>query len=245
MMLVWVSARLLIYVNFPGTGFPAQSWFGEAEPDGVLIPVSSWRTAMADAPSAQNQPSSGGATSQTKRCPPDCDLPENSQENLDARLDHAIEETFPTSDPISVTITKGPEPDRPDQEPHASSANDEQDRPEQDSNEHLLDQVREELNDVAGSASEAAGKVYSRGEHYVQQAGEHYPEAARYYQAGHQAVRQRMTESPWIFLLAAGAVGYVLAWMIHGQPRSRDRRVPDYARTRRSYAAHRDGQQEG
>ena len=40
-------------------------------------------------------------------CPPDNKLPENSQENLDARLDHAIEETFPTSDPVSVTITKG------------------------------------------------------------------------------------------------------------------------------------------
>jgi hypothetical protein len=34
-------------------------------------------------------------------------LPENSKENLDAKLDHAIEETFPTSDPISVSITKG------------------------------------------------------------------------------------------------------------------------------------------
>ncbi len=33
-------------------------------------------------------------------------LPENSKENLDKKLDHAIEETFPTSDPISVSITK-------------------------------------------------------------------------------------------------------------------------------------------
>jgi len=45
-------------------------------------------------------------------CPPDNNLPENSQENLDARLDHAIGETFPTSDPVSVTITKGPKPDQ-------------------------------------------------------------------------------------------------------------------------------------
>jgi hypothetical protein len=36
----------------------------------------------------------------------DCDLPENSKENLDEKLDHAIEETFPTSDPVSVKITK-------------------------------------------------------------------------------------------------------------------------------------------
>jgi len=37
---------------------------------------------------------------------PDCDLPENSQENLDKKLDHALKETFPTSDPVSVSITR-------------------------------------------------------------------------------------------------------------------------------------------
>ena len=33
-------------------------------------------------------------------------LPENSDERLDEKLDHAVEETFPSSDPISVKITK-------------------------------------------------------------------------------------------------------------------------------------------
>jgi hypothetical protein len=33
-------------------------------------------------------------------------LPENTKENFDARLDHAIEEIFPTSDPISMTVTE-------------------------------------------------------------------------------------------------------------------------------------------
>jgi hypothetical protein len=36
----------------------------------------------------------------------DCDLPENSQQNLDRKLDHALKETFPTSDPVSVSITR-------------------------------------------------------------------------------------------------------------------------------------------
>jgi hypothetical protein len=36
----------------------------------------------------------------------DCDLPENSSENLERKLDHALEETFPTSDPVSVKITR-------------------------------------------------------------------------------------------------------------------------------------------
>ena len=35
-----------------------------------------------------------------------CDLPENSTENLDRKLDHALEETFPTSDPVSVSFTR-------------------------------------------------------------------------------------------------------------------------------------------
>ena len=33
-------------------------------------------------------------------------LPENSKKTLDKKLDHALEETFPTSDPVSVKITK-------------------------------------------------------------------------------------------------------------------------------------------
>jgi hypothetical protein len=37
---------------------------------------------------------------------PDEKLPENSKKSLDKKLDHALEETFPTSDPVSVKITK-------------------------------------------------------------------------------------------------------------------------------------------
>ena len=37
---------------------------------------------------------------------PASELPENSQENLDGKLDQALEETFPTSDPVSVSITR-------------------------------------------------------------------------------------------------------------------------------------------
>lgn len=37
---------------------------------------------------------------------PASELPENAQENLDRKLDHALEETFPTSDPVSVSITR-------------------------------------------------------------------------------------------------------------------------------------------
>ncbi len=41
-----------------------------------------------------------------KASPDDNKLPENSQENLDEKLDNAVDETFPGSDPVSVKITK-------------------------------------------------------------------------------------------------------------------------------------------
>jgi ElaB/YqjD/DUF883 family membrane-anchored ribosome-binding protein len=200
---------------------------------------------MTDTPSAQSQPVPGEATSQTKPCPPDCDLPENSQENLDARLDHAIEETFPTSDPISVVITKQATSQEPGQAAPATSGQSQegQDQAEQDTAEKLLDQVKGALQDVAQTASGTAREAYREGEHYVQQARERYPEAARYYYDGRRAVRRRMVENPWPSLLVAGAVGYALAWMIHSKPFSRNTHVPDYARTGRGYASHRDNQQ--
>jgi hypothetical protein len=109
--------------------------------------------------------------------PSDNGVAENSQENLDARLDHAIEETFPTSDPVSVTITNGPEPD---QDIASSAVSDQQDHTEQESTEEVLHQVREASKDVVGQASGATRDLYSRGEHYAQQEREQYPEAERY-----------------------------------------------------------------
>lgn len=38
--------------------------------------------------------------------PGDKHNPENKQEKLNERLDDALEETFPSSDPVSVKITK-------------------------------------------------------------------------------------------------------------------------------------------
>ena len=171
-------------------------------------------------------------------CPPDNKLPENSQENLDARLDHAIEETFLTSDPVSVTITKGPEPERPDQGTRSPSPDGQQTQPEQDTTEKVLDQVREALHDVSEQASGALRGAYSQGERYVRQAGEQYPEAERYLRAGQGAVTYRLTENPLLALVMVGVAGYALAWLIHGAKRGQEASVPEHARTRRGYAPH-------
>ncbi|HEV2557807.1 MAG TPA: hypothetical protein VGU45_04180 [Microvirga sp.] len=43
---------------------------------------------------------------QTKGESQEKQLPENSKEALDRKLDEGVEETFPASDPVSVKITK-------------------------------------------------------------------------------------------------------------------------------------------
>jgi hypothetical protein len=177
---------------------------------------------------------------QPAECPPDNALPENSQESLDARLDHGIEETFPTSDPVSVHITKGPEPDRPSHEARSSSWDDQEGRPERDTAERLLDQVREALAEATDSISGAAGEVYRRGGEYARQARAQYPEAERYVREGQQVVARRVTDNPLLALFMAGVAGYALAWMIHGERRDRERHVPDHGRTSRGYAPHRE-----
>ncbi|MBJ6128473.1 hypothetical protein [Microvirga splendida] len=171
--------------------------------------------------------------------PSDNSLAENSQQNLDARLDHAIEETFPTSDPVSVTITKAPEPD---QDATPATGDDQQSHAGQESTEEVLDQVREALQDVVDQASGAAGDIYSRGEHYARRVGERYPQAQQYVREGQRLVTQHTTANPLLSLLAAGAIGYVLGWLIHGERRDRKPNVPDYGRTSRGYAPHRDEQ---
>ena len=69
---------------------------------------------------------------------------------------------------------------------------------------------------------------------------EHYPEAERYIREGQEAVTHRLTGNPLLSLFMAGVAGYALAWMIHGQRRDRETRVPDHARTGRGYAPHRE-----
>ena len=159
----------------------------------------------------------------------DHQLPENSKENLDRKLDHAVKETFPTSDPVSVTITKGGAIDY-----DTSDSRAEQSQP-QPSVENLVGQAKETVRDLAGSASDAAREAYAEGKRYVRRAQETYPQAERYYRDGSRAVGQQVSENPLLSILLAGAIGYALAWMIHGSSRRADRRVPEYGRTRPRY----------
>jgi hypothetical protein len=60
--------------------------------------------AMADDKNKPNKPQEGGFHQDGAK--KDEHLQENSKKSLDKKLDHALEETFPTSDPVSVKITK-------------------------------------------------------------------------------------------------------------------------------------------
>jgi len=183
-----------------------------------------------------NSPTSGSPSTHDRDAPseghvPDHKLPENSHENLDSKLDHAIEETFPTSDPISVKITKGGaiDYDRQDREQAAAEKNQRQ------GSEGLLRQAKEQVRNVAQRTTEAARAQYDQGRHYAHDISERYPQVERTYREGSRAVGEAVTGNPILALVVAGAVGYALAWLIHGSHRETERTVPDYARTRYAY----------
>jgi hypothetical protein len=156
--------------------------------------------------------------------------PENSKENLDRKLDHAIEETFPTSDPVSVTITKGGAIDYGSRADAAASS-----EQQEGLAADLIDRTKETISDLAGSASEAAREAYRQGARYVDELGERYPSAERYYREGTDALRQTATENPMLTLAVGVMIGYALARLVHGSGGGEGEGVPDYARTRQRY----------
>jgi len=197
---------------------------------------------MVNTSSAHSPPARSGVSGNTAPCPPDCDLPENSQKNLDARLDLGVEETFPASDPVSVMVTKKSAPED-HQEPDTSAPTRQRQavlgQAEQETAEELLDQVKGTLERVAQTAYGTVRESYDEVRRSAGQARDRYPAVERSYRAGRGAVEEWVIENPWPSLLMAGAIGYGLAWMIHGEPRSRERPIPDSARTRTRYAPRR------
>ena len=165
-------------------------------------------------PSRATPSSTSGESDKGGTFPPDRHLPENSQANLNAKLDHAIEETFPTSDPVSVSITKG---GAADNDREASPGSDRSSSSARPGAEAVLQQVRGAAQKAAEPAIEAARDLYAQGRATIRDARNRYPEVERTYQDSTQAVRRQVTEQPWLSLLVAGAIGYGIAWLIHRQ----------------------------
>ena len=87
-------------------------------------------------------------------------LPENSKANLDRKLDHAVKETVPTSDPVSVTITKGGAIDYDEKgQPIASPS----EQGIQSTTDGLLNDAKETASALAGTATAACPWSYRAG----------------------------------------------------------------------------------
>jgi sporulation protein YlmC with PRC-barrel domain len=106
--------------------------------------------------------------------------------------------------------------------------------------ESLVDQARNTAADLAGRASDVAREAYDQGQRYVRQAGDRYPQAQRYYQRATQSIGHQVTEAPLVSLLAVGAVGLGMAWLIGGLSRSQER-APPRGRTGRDSPGQRSG----
>jgi len=89
------------------------------------------------------------------------------------------------------------------------------------------------VRNVAESASELAQDTYTRSARYVRDGLDRYPEAGRSIREGAQAVSRPVEQHPLTAILLAGAVGYLLGYLLHGSGSRWVREdVPDYARTR-------------
>ena len=93
------------------------------------------------------------------------------------------------------------------------------------------------MGNVGRSASEVSQSAYEQGRDMAQRAGERYPQARRYLERGTQAV----SEAPLASLLAVGAVGLGLAWMLGGGQSRSEGRGSYRARGRRDYPGQRTG----
>ena len=78
-------------------------------------------------------------------------------------------------------------------------------------------QAKDAVRDYADQATDVASKAYEQGKRYVDQGRERYPEAERYYREGSKAISRQVEESPLVAIMVAGAVGYLLAVLIHGR----------------------------
>ena len=96
------------------------------------------------------------------------------------------------------------------------------------------------MGDVGRSASDMTRSAYEQGREMAQRAGERYPQARHYLERGTRAVTRQVSEAPVASLLAVGAVGFALAWMMGGESR-REERASSRAGRRRDYPGQRTG----
>lgn len=76
--------------------------------------------------------------------------------------------------------------------------------------ENLVGQAKDTLRDAAGQATEFAQSTLKQGR-------ERFPEAERVYRQGNEALGSYAKDAPLLLAAMAGAIGYLLAMVIHGR----------------------------
>jgi ElaB/YqjD/DUF883 family membrane-anchored ribosome-binding protein len=162
---------------------------------------------------------------------------ESELKKMQQRLvDDTVDDSFPASDPPAWTTTGS-------KSVAARCDADNKDDAPSDKAEELYGQAEDMVRRVADQATDFAKSAYRRGERYLEEGRRRFPEAERHYREGRHAIGQRIDAYPLTALIIAGAVGYGLAWLIHGPSRSErsiQRRSPIYGRRPVNEAYRRD-----
>jgi hypothetical protein len=167
-------------------------------------------------------------------------LAENSPANLDRRFDRALEETFPTSDSVSVTITKGGAIDYDEHGMAISGPPITSSQRAHGTAKRPLNEAKDALSDGATATSGGARAATDRNEHDAGEAVDKRPEAERKVREGIRVVRQA-DQNPLLMPLVGVGIGYALAWMVYaGGPATR-KSTSHHNRPQRKAAHMRDG----
>ncbi|QRM36017.1 hypothetical protein [Microvirga sp. VF16] len=134
---------------------------------------------------------------------------DNEPKSIQQRhVDDAVDDSFPASDPPAWTTSASksvaaecePEalnevPTPPGQGPEGRTGN---------------NSVQSAVNQASGLARD----LYRRSQTYMEQGRRYLPEAERYYQQGTEAMSRPVQEHPLMTVLAIGALGCAIGWLL-------------------------------
>ncbi|MBM1173917.1 hypothetical protein [Microvirga arabica] len=122
-------------------------------------------------------------------------------------VDDAVDDSFPASDPpawttsASKSVAAECEPDALNEVPVPPG-------------EGIEEPSSNILHSAAGQAADTARDLYHRSRTYLEQGRRYMPEAERYYRQGAETISRPVQEHPVAALLAIGALGCALGWML-------------------------------
>ena len=94
--------------------------------------------------------------------------------------------------------------------------NDKQNPAQPENEKALVENAADTATQVVEGAAQLAEKARKSGERFVEEGRRRFPEAEEYYRQGREALSSQVQEGPLLAVLVAGALGYLLAYLIHG-----------------------------